>query len=115
MGTIRPLVDEYMDDQKRVDFMRRYGDYLLEGVELEHLVADPNGSISGMDLGMDAIRTWGIDQDDRFNIVRVPYKAGKRVELADPEDDDDEMTGSEQAMERSRALYRAWNKQKAAF
>lgn len=109
LGTTRPLFDEYMSDEKRADFMRRYGDYLLDGIDLEHIVPDSQGAITGMDLGMEAIRAWGISKEDRFSLVKLPYKSG----LSGIPDNDDKEDGSEMAMERSRALYQAWNKQKA--
>ena len=88
--------------------MHRYGDYLLEGVEFEHLVPDPHGAITGGDLGVEAIRAWNVHHDDRFRLVKLPYKAGLTGD-----DDKEGQSGAELAMERSRALYQAWNKQKA--
>ena len=108
LGAVRPLFDEYMPDEERADFFRRYGDYLLDGVELDHLVPDPQGAVTGMDLGIEAIRAWGIRKEDRFKLVKLPYRSG----LAD-KDDVTDGDGSDAAMERSRALYRAWNQHKA--
>ena len=105
LGAIRPLMDDYMKDSERVDFMHRYGDYLLEGVEMEHLVPDPNGAITGDDLGVEAIRAWNVNRDDRFRMTKLPYRAGDDFEEGE--------SGSDLAMEQSRALYRAWNRQKA--
>jgi hypothetical protein len=107
LGTVRPLLDDYMSEEDRKDFMRRYGDYLLDGVELDHLVPDPNGPITGMDLGIEASRAWGIEKEDRFKLVKLPYNAGLKDEGHQGE------TGREASMERSRALFFAWNQQKA--
>lgn len=106
LGAIRPLYDEYMPDDERRDFFRRYGDYLLDGVELDHLVPDPQGNVTGMDLGMEAIRAWNVGKEDRFKLVKLPYRSG----LVDKDGDND---NSDPALERSRALFRAWNQQKA--
>lgn len=114
LGTLRPLLDDYMDDAKRIDFLRRYGDYLLDGVELDHLVPDPNGPITGMELGAEIVRSWNVQQDDRFKLVKLPYRGGL---TGDPEEDDEFLeegdTGSDAAMRRSRALYEVWNRHKA--
>lgn len=110
LGTIRPLLDDYMSEKDRQDFMRRYGDYLLDGVKLDHLVPDPEGAITGMDLGIEAIRAWGIQKEDRFKLVKLPYNAGLSQE---DEDSSDPSSGRDAATERSRALYYAWNQQKA--
>lgn len=112
LGAVRPLLDDYMNDNERAEFMRRYGDYLLDGVELEHLVPDPHGAITGMDLGIEAIRAWGIQHEDRFKLVKLPYKAGVSGDSGEIKSEDGE-TGSDLAMERSRALYQAWNRHKA--
>lgn len=109
LGTLRPLLDEYMSEGNRKDFIRRYGDFLLDGVLLDHLVPDADGAITGMDLGIEAIRAWGIRKEDRFKLVKLPYNA----ELSYKDDVNDEKRGQEAAMERARSLYHAWNQQKA--
>ena len=112
LGAVRPLYDEYMPDDERRDFLRRYGDSLLDGVELDHLVPDPQGNVTGMDLGIEAIRTWGIGKEDRFKLVKLPYRSGLADKVGN-DDSDGEESSNDAAMERSRALFRAWNQQKA--
>ena len=109
LGAARPLFDEYMGDAERIDFFRRYGDYLLDGVEMDYLVPDPSGAITGSDLGMEAIRTWRIRKEDRFKLVKIPYRSGS----SDGSDMAEGVSGSDAAMERSRELYHAWNEHKA--
>ena len=111
LGTLRPLLDEYMSEDDRKNFMRRYGDFLLDGIELDHLVPDPEGAITGMDLGIEAIRVWDIQKEDRFKLVKLPYNAG--LSGKDEDGDGTGLTGQEAAMERARGLYQAWNQQKA--
>lgn len=103
LGTLRPILDEYSLESNRLKFMERYGDILLEGVELEHLVSDPNGSIMGSDIGDESLLR-GRDADDqpigkeeRFRIEMIPYGT-------------DEFGTRRSA--RARALYKAWNMQK---
>lgn len=112
LGAVRPLFDEYMPEDERRDFFRRYGDYLLDGVELDHLVPDPHGAVTGMDLGIEAIRAWDIGKEDRFKLVKLPYRSGLADKDGD-DDGDDEASVEDTAMERSRALFRAWNQHKA--
>lgn len=112
LGAVRPLFDEYMPEAERVDFFRRYGDYLLDGVELDHLVPDPQGPVTGMDMGIEAIRTWGIRKEDRFRLVKLPYRSGLDGDEGDS-DGDITSDGSDAALEQSRALFRAWNQHKA--
>ena len=45
LGAIRPLLEEYTKESDRRAFLQKYGDILLTGVPLEHLVPDPEGSI----------------------------------------------------------------------
>lgn len=47
LGCIREIADEWASDSDRSRFLSRYGDYLLEGVELDHLIPDPQGPIRG--------------------------------------------------------------------
>jgi hypothetical protein len=107
LGAVRPLMDEYMGDHEREDFFRRYGDLLMDGVEMDYLVEDPDGPITANDLGIEAIRTWGIGRGERFKLKKLPYRAGVTGDLEEGK------TGSDIALERSRALYEAWNKHKA--
>lgn len=99
LGALRPILDEYSSEENRGKFMDRYGETLLEGMEIEHLVSDPNGSITVDDIGDETLlRDQKAGKEDRFSIKMVPYGT-------------DEFGLSRS--EKSRALYRAWNIQKA--
>ena len=98
LSTIRELVDEYTAPSDRMKFLTRYGDYLLEGVALDHLIEDSNGPITGADLGARLAKQWKVEKDDRFRIERIPYGV--------------DSFGTE-ASKRARDLYRAWNAFKA--
>jgi len=97
LGTLRPLYDEYISETDRVTFMARYGETLLEGTMVEHLLKDPNGPISADELGPE----YGTDfasKGDRFRIEMLPYGS-----------DEFDVPRSE----RARMLFRAWNTHKA--
>mmetsp|Transcript_10051 Transcript_10051/g.11684 ORF Transcript_10051/g.11684 Transcript_10051/m.11684 type:complete len:689 (+) Transcript_10051:91-2157(+) len=99
MGSLRPILDEYYKETDRIEFMNRYGETLLEGVEVEHLVVDADGPIALQDVGDDSLLKEGnIDKNTRFSIKMIPYGT-----------DEFGMTRSEKA----RVLYRAWSMQKA--
>ena len=99
LGTLRPVLDEYAKESDRASFIQKYGEILLEGIEIEHLVPDPEGPISINDLGDKLIiRKEDMEKGDRFAIKMIPYGS------------DDFGTSRS---ERARALYRAWNIQKA--
>jgi len=114
LGTLRPILDEYASESDRLKFMERYGGILLEGVELEHLVSDPNGTITAQDIGDEALLQGAdgsngseegsgggkkkVGKDARFSIEMISYGT-------------DEF--GRKRSERARALYRAWNEQKA--
>jgi hypothetical protein len=49
-GALRPLLDEYTSESDRTKFLQRHGGTLLAGVELEHLVEDPESPIRYGDL-----------------------------------------------------------------
>jgi hypothetical protein len=97
LGTLRPIMDEYASESERIQFLARYGEKLMEGVEMEHLVPDPEGPIVGKELGR-----WGeendIGQEDRFRMAMVKYGT------------DEFGTGRS---DRAREMYRAWNTHKA--
>jgi hypothetical protein len=78
--------------------LTRYGDYLLEGVEMDHLVPDPQGLITVSDLGDRLVRQWKVSKDERFRLEKIPFGS-------------DEF-GTD-VSKRARDLYRAWNKLKA--
>jgi hypothetical protein len=96
MGAIREIADEYATDRSK--FLARYGDYLLEGLELDHLVADPTGLIRGSDLGGSLLKQYDIRPNDRFRLAKIPFG--------------EDEAGTE-ASQRARDLYRAWNQLKA--
>jgi hypothetical protein len=99
LGTLRPILDEYYNEENRLKFMERYGETLLDGMEIEHLVLDPNGNIAVKDIGdKSLISGQKYGKDDRFSVKMVPYGT-----------DEFGLSRSEKA----RALYRAWNIQKA--
>jgi hypothetical protein len=100
ISTLRPLLDEYISESDRLNFMDQYGDLLLEGIEMEHLVLDPEGSISIHDIKDENLlfQQSSINKDSRFKIEMIPYGT-------------DEYDSSRST--RARALYQAWNKQKA--
>jgi len=100
MGTLRPLLDEYTKESDRIKFMNRYGEILLEGVEVEHLVLDPDGAITVDDIGDDdyLVGNEQVGKDARFSIQMIPYGTDEY--------------GTTRG-ERARALYRAWSMQKA--
>jgi hypothetical protein len=100
MGVLRPLLDEYADPKDRLAFLEQHRDTLLEGLELEHIVKDPNGDILGSDLKeqlskstsmMTYLNEDDIDENDRYSIQIIPY-AGNQV---------------------GRALLMEWNRYKA--
>jgi hypothetical protein len=97
LGALRPLLDEYTRESDRVRFLRRYGDTLLAGVEMEHLVPDPDGPVRAGDLGPLAASALNISNDERFRLVLLPYRASPSLP----------------ARERTRALFALWNQHKA--
>ena len=98
LGAIREIADEYAKESDRSKFLARYGDYLLEGIMLDHLVSDPEGPISGADLGDRLVKHYKIGKEERFRLEKMPYGS-------------DEF-GTD-TNKRARDLYRAWNKFKA--
>ena len=99
LGTLRPIFDEYTKESDRLKFMEHYGNMLLENMELEHLVPDPEGAISVDDIGDDSLIVKGDRESNiKFSIKKLKYGT-------------DEFGASRS--ERARALYRAWNSQKA--
>ena len=99
LGSARPILDEYSTDSDRNRFLSRYGEMLLEDLEIEHLVEDPDGAIASDDVGMDTLlRNQPVNKDTRFSIKMIKYGT-------------DEFGTSRS--ERARSLYRAWNMHKA--
>lgn len=98
LSTLRPILDEYASEVDRLKFMEEHGEILLEGMEIEHLVSDVNGSITLHDIDDSLIDKKKLGDNTRFSIKMIPYGT-----------DEFGLTRSE----RSRALYRAWSAQKA--
>mmetsp|Transcript_1291 Transcript_1291/g.3286 ORF Transcript_1291/g.3286 Transcript_1291/m.3286 type:complete len:658 (-) Transcript_1291:69-2042(-) len=98
LGTIREIANEYATEADRSKFLTRYGDYLLEGVQFDHLIPDPSGPISGSDLGQHLQEKYGIEQSDRFSLKKMQYGA--------------EGFNSD-ASKNARTLFMIWNQFKA--
>lgn len=94
LGSIRDIADEYSSESDRSRFLARYGDYLLEGLELDHLIPDPQGPIRGSDLGDRLQKHHGIQATDRFRLEKLPYGTD---------------AFATEASKRARDLYRAWS------
>ena len=94
LGSIREIADEYAKESDRSLFLSRYGDYLLEGVELDHLVPDPTGPIRGSDLGDTLMKKYKIAESDRFHLKKIKYGT-------------DEFGTA--ASQRARDIFRSWN------
>ena len=114
LGAIRPLLDEYTQETDRLRFLQRHGDAILTGVPLEHLVPDPAGPIKASDLSRDIVTALRIGDQERFRLERLPYKAF--APTADNDVDHDPQIRRQRhqdAFEKSRLLFKAWNAHKA--
>ncbi len=98
MGTLRPILDEFYKESDRLKFVDKYSQTLLEGIEVEHLVRDPDGHISLEDIGDNQLTKEVEDKDTKFSIKKIPFGT------------DEYGFGRS---EKARMLYRAWNMQKA--
>ena len=98
LGSIRSIADEYSSESDRSRFLARYGDYLLEGLELDHLVPDPQGPIRGSDLSDRLQKQHGIGPTDRFRLEKLAFGTDAYGTAAS---------------QRARELYKAWNTFKA--
>lgn len=112
MGTLRPILDEYASEKDRTSFLEKYTHVFLEGMEMEHLVPDPDGPIGLDDLSLELrdelSKEWtpstnlsvgsGDRQRPRFAIRMIAYGS-----------DEYGTTRSE----RARELFRLWNEHKA--
>jgi hypothetical protein len=58
MGTLRPLLDEYAPSAERQLFLEKYTPLFLEGLEMEHLVPDPKGSIGPDNVALELRKEW---------------------------------------------------------
>jgi hypothetical protein len=99
LGALRPVLDEYTTESDRVTFLQRHGDTLLAGVELEHLVQDPQGPIRYDDLDGSTADELGVTKDARFRLEMQPYQASA--------------SGDMSSQEKTRLLFMAWNQHKA--
>ena len=115
MGTLRPILDEYVPSDERRDFLERYSPILLEGLELEHLVPDPDGPVGIDDLGPnlreELAAQWtpgdegGADGASssagelRFRIEMIPYGS--------------DGYGTDRAA-AARRMYRLWNEHRSS-
>jgi hypothetical protein len=99
MGTLRPILNEYATEESRLAFLERHAHKILEGLELEHIVPDPEGSLTGEDLQNRALALDEVDSHDRFTIVKYAYGS-------------EEFSSSHAG--RARALFRAWNHHKSS-
>eukprot|EP00536_Pseudo-nitzschia_multiseries_P005196 jgi/Psemu1/254295/estExt_Genewise1Plus.C_950015 len=98
LGTIREIANEYATEADRSKFLTRYGDYLLEGVQFDHLIPDPSGPISGSDLGKHLQEKYDIEPSDRFSLKKLQY--GTEGFSSD-------------ASKNARMLFMTWNQFKA--
>jgi hypothetical protein len=80
LGSLRPILDEYADPEQRRAFLDRHADKLLEGLDLEHIVQDPNGPITGSDL-QKLSSVDDVDASDRFSIRKLPYGSDEKGRL----------------------------------
>jgi hypothetical protein len=97
LGALRPLLDEYTSESDRTKFLQRHGDTLLAGVELEHLVEDPEGPIRYGDLDGSTADELNVSKDARFRLEMRPYQSSQDMS----------------AQEKTRVLFMAWNQHKA--
>jgi len=98
LGAIREIANEYATEADRSKFLTRYGDYLLEGVQFDHLIPDSSGPIIGSDLGQHLQEKYDVDPADRFSIKKLRYGAD---------------SFNSKASQNARVLYMTWNKLKA--
>ena len=108
MGTLRPILDDYVPGKERKVFLEKYSPVFLEGLEMEHLVPDPDGPIGLDDLSSELREelssewtpsTGSADgQRPRFSIRMFAYGSDEY--------------GTTRA-ERARELFRLWNEHKA--
>lgn len=94
LGSIRQIADEYATESDRSLFLSRYGDYLLEGLELDHLVPCPTGPIRGLDLGDALMKKYNVSASDRFRLKSIKYGTD---EFGTP------------ASQHARDIFRLWN------
>jgi hypothetical protein len=97
LGTIGEIANEYTTEVDRSKFLTRYGDYILEGVQFDHLISDPSGIIMGSDLGRHLQEKYKISPADRFSLKKLSYGTNNF---------------DSRASRNARSLYMEWNKLK---
>lgn len=136
MSTLRPVLDEYTTVQDRRLFFEKYSPIFLEGVEMEHLVPDPDGPIGLDDLGAELrdelAREWdpsGGNANDRSSELladaTTPLSSLMSSSSSSSTSSDSsprfkiemipygtDAYGTERAL-RAREMYRLWNEHKA--
>jgi hypothetical protein len=113
MGTLRPILDDYAPGKERRAFLEKYARVFLEGMEMEHLVPDPDGPIGLDDLGPDLREELSSEWKPSSGLTAVSEDGGQRPRFAIRmvAYGTDEY-GTARA-ERARELYRLWNEHKA--
>ncbi|KAL3778675.1 hypothetical protein ACHAW5_000463 [Stephanodiscus triporus] len=113
MGTLRPILDDYAPGKERRAFLEKYAQVFLEGMEMEHLVPDPDGPIGLDDLGPDLREELSSEWKPSSGLTAGSEDGGQRPRFAIRmvAYGTDEY-GTARA-ERARELYRLWNEHKA--
>lgn len=113
MGTLRPILDDYAPGKERKSFLEKYAPIFLEGMEMEHLVPDPDGPIGLDDLSTELREELSSEWTPSVGVgagsadgQRGPRFAIRMVAYGS---DDYGTTRSE----RARELFRLWNEHKA--
>mmetsp|Transcript_5967 Transcript_5967/g.12118 ORF Transcript_5967/g.12118 Transcript_5967/m.12118 type:complete len:259 (-) Transcript_5967:441-1217(-) len=130
MSTLRPVLDEYTHVQDRRLFFEKYSPIFLEGVEMEHLVPDPDGPIGLDDLGAELrdelVREWDPSGGNALSSALLADASTPLSSLMSSSTSSDssprfkiemipygtDAYGTERAV-RAREMYRLWNEHKA--
>jgi hypothetical protein len=105
LGALRPLLDEYISEEERIDFWKRHGDTVFASVPLEHLIevsdetdiGGGDGSGSGIITGHDLQGT-ALSRD--LNLALSPQSRFLLQTIAFRED--------------ASSLVQAWNEHKSS-
>ena len=117
MGTLRPILDDYAPGRMRRAFLEKYAHVFLEGLEMEHLVPDPDGPIGLDDLAPDLREELSSGWRPPDPSVSSPSNGGgvggeePRFAIRMVAYGTDEY-GTPRA-ERAREMYRLWNEHKS--
>jgi len=112
MGTLRPILDDYAPSKERTTFLEKYAPIFLEGLEMEHLVPDPDGPIGLDDLSSDMRDEFAAEWASSSGLQAVTVDGSEpRFSIKMVAHGTDEF-GKARA-ERARALYQLWNEHKA--